>query len=790
LSLAAATAVPSPAPLASVPAGFVDQFVASISLPTALAFTPDGRLLVTSQTGQLWVIENGVKLPAPALDLSARICSQVERGLLGIAVDPGFAVNQYVYLFYTFKVTGCGNTTNVPVNRVSRFTLEASNSISLGSEYVVVDNLPGNSNGHLGGDLAFGADGWLYVTFGDGGVRAQVQGTQWVNGKILRVGADGSIPPDNPYAAAAGARHCTRSVGGVPPGTGPCQEIFARGLRNPFRLAFRPGTHAFYINDVGESTWEEINLGQSDANYGWPAREGPCPLSNADCTPGGQSGYTEPLYYYKHATGCGSITGGAFVPPGIWPVAYDNTYLFADYVCGKIMRLAAGPPLAVMDFVTGLGVNSAVALRFGPHADTQALYYTSYFGPNNAGQIRRVYYTGPANRPPTAQAAAGPLYGAPVPLEITFSAEGSSDPDAGDTLLFDWDFGDGVFLQGATSLTVTHDYTQAGVYTATLVVRDNREAAADPVAITVYPGNLPPQPAIIGYPALPFSHGQVLEWEGESTDLPGDGAPGADLTWQAFFHHIDMALPEGAHQHPVLPPTAGSVVSFTAELHAGLAAGPLSFIELRLTASDPWGLAATITYTVEPEQVPLRFMTDPPGLEVELEGIAYLAPANVTSWPDYAFEAVVPLQTDFDGLAWTFLEWDDAPGLAAARTITTPAAAITYTARLTPSLETPVPVLSGVTPASAPMGGTGITLALTGKYFALGAVARFDGTDLATTFVDNSRLEAQLPSGLLTPGGTVEVVVANPDHVSQPFAFEIWWPQYLPVVSHLGTASD
>src|SRR5438093_6688372 len=138
-----------------------------------MAFTPDGRMLITSQLGQLRVYKNGELLPTPALDISSLICTDQERGLMGVAVDPSFASNHYVYLYYSAKKTGtCEEATmstpNTPVNRVSRFVLGDNDIVDLSSEVVLIDNIPQPYGHHLGGDLNFGPDNYLYITSGDG----------------------------------------------------------------------------------------------------------------------------------------------------------------------------------------------------------------------------------------------------------------------------------------------------------------------------------------------------------------------------------------------------------------------------------------------------------------------------------------------------------------------------------------------------------------------------------------------------------------------------------------------
>jgi glucose/arabinose dehydrogenase len=394
LSLVAGPALPA---AAAVPAGFSDQLVTNLSAPTAIAFTPDRRMLVTTQSGTVRIVQSGTLLAAPALDLTAQLCANSERGLLGIAVDPQFATNGFVFLYYSFRKTAMCDTSTV--NRVSRFVMTGN---TLGGEIVLIDNIPSPAGNHNAGDLQFGKDGMLYVSVGDGGCDypgGTPSGCQGSNdaardphalvGKILRVDRNGNIPADNPYQGAGTAR-C--NVSGVVAVGLVCRETFASGLRNPYRIAVDPNsaTTRLYINDVGLSSWEEIDDGIAGADYGWNVREGHCAIgSTTNCGPP-PAGMTNPIFDYGRTDGCRTITGGAFVPNGVWPAAFDGKYLFADFACGKIFRLdPSGGGFTRTDFATGLGSNSVVHLAFGPWRTTQALYYLTYAG---GGQIRRIVH--------------------------------------------------------------------------------------------------------------------------------------------------------------------------------------------------------------------------------------------------------------------------------------------------------------------------------------------------------------------------------------------------------------
>jgi glucose/arabinose dehydrogenase len=229
---------------ARVPAGFTknESWISGMSSPTAFAQAPDGRIFVCEQTGKLRVVTAAGQLLTTAFHTFS-VDSQGERGLLGVAFDPDFANNHFVYVYYTVP--------SPAHNRISR--LVANGDVSTGAETVLFDlpNLSSATN-HNGGALHFGSDGKLYVGVGDNANGANAQSTTTVLGKMLRLNSDGTIPPDNPFVA-------TRS--------GQARAVWADGLRNPFTFAVQPGTGLIHINDVGQNTWEEVDVGAAGANY-------------------------------------------------------------------------------------------------------------------------------------------------------------------------------------------------------------------------------------------------------------------------------------------------------------------------------------------------------------------------------------------------------------------------------------------------------------------------------------------------------------------------------------------
>jgi glucose/arabinose dehydrogenase len=305
------------------PSGFVleEGWISGLAGGAAIAEAPDGRLFVAQQGGAIRVVKDGVLLPTPFATVD--VDSSGERGLIGIALHPDFAQNGHVYIYSTRTEGGTHN-------RISRLTA-AGDVAAAGSEVALVDLPALSAEIHNGGALHFGVDGKLYVGVGDNGDGARAASLASPFGKLLRFNDDGTVPADNPFYASQ---------------SGLAQAIWAYGLRNPFTFAVQPGTGRIHVNDVGENTWEEINLGRAGANYGWPVFEGPYAVA----------GVEPPLFTYQHdlASPPGApagnlmtgpaIAGGAFYPAGgAFPDGYRDQYYFADFIGKFVARLDLDP---------------------------------------------------------------------------------------------------------------------------------------------------------------------------------------------------------------------------------------------------------------------------------------------------------------------------------------------------------------------------------------------------------------------------------------------------------------
>jgi glucose/arabinose dehydrogenase len=361
-----------------LPPGFVEETLATnLNAATAIVPTPDGRLLIADQTGKLLLWKEGRILNEPALTL--HVTDYWERGLIGVVLHPDFPRTPYLFALYV--------TDRPFVHHVlSRFTFQGDAADPL-SEMILLEGddqakLGGRvPYGHQGGPVRFGPDGKLYIALGEQTAGLPSQKLDTFQGKILRINADGSIPPDNPFFKKA---------------SGKCRAIWVYGLRNPFGLAFQPETGRLFESDVGESSWEEVNEILPGLNYGWPLAEGTST----------NSGFKNPLYTYPPVIGrC--IVGAAFYPrdakaetaSGFFPEKWRGKFFFGDWASHWIKALDPESPTNVLTFARGL--NGPVAVEIAPDNSLLLLNRGTIWRDNrnwrpNSGSLVRIRYTGVA----------------------------------------------------------------------------------------------------------------------------------------------------------------------------------------------------------------------------------------------------------------------------------------------------------------------------------------------------------------------------------------------------------
>jgi glucose/arabinose dehydrogenase len=613
--------------LTIIPPKFVhSDLVTGLTAPTAMDFAPDGRLFVTQKGGAVRIINDGILLSSPFVTVSVN--SVGERGLLGIAFDPDFELNKYVYLYYT--------TSTSPIhNRVSRFTASSANpnQAVAGSEFVLLNLETLDANIHNAGAIHFGNDGKLYIATGENGVSSNAQSLATRLGKILRINSNGTIPADNPFFNTEGAK----------------KEIWALGLRNPFTFAFKPGTSTMYINDVGNNGWEEINQGISGANYGWPICEGPCSNPN----------FVDPLHAYEHPSGVGrAISGGAFYLDNQFPNQYHGSYFFGDYAADFIQNLDSDSGTNVVsDFITG--VQSPVDIKIGPDG---SLYYLSIFD----GKVGKVQYVPGGNNFPFAIANANPTSGL-APLLVNFDGSQSGDPD-GDMLTFAWEFGDG---SKANTANPSHTYESDGPYTAKLTVTDT-EGGQDSATIDISVGTPPIGEIKTPIAGTRYNAGDTISFSGSASDAEDGILPNSAFGWVVLFHH-------NTHTHPFMEfngvKTGDFVIPDNEEASADV------WYRIYLTVTDSSGLEHLSTRDILPNKVTLKLDSNFPGLRINLDGQPQTLPKSIVGVVGMERTLDAPLIQEFCGLNYEFQSWSD--GGAASHVIVTPAIDTTYAATYT-----------------------------------------------------------------------------------------------------------
>lgn len=519
---------------AQLPAGFaLKTLVYHLVYPTDMAFLPNGDILVTekgtgygdAELAHVRLVRNGVLRADPVLTLGVNTIW--ESGLQTIAIDPDFEVNHFVYLWYATGQSAIG-WDGASTLRLSRFRLDVeAGVIDPASEEIILGGLAW-SEVHHGGSMIFDGEGNLLLGIGDGGSfiipnipidRSQDMAT--LRGKVLRIrpGAQGyTVPADNPFVGEAMAR----------------PEIYALGLRNPYRMAYRAADDSIYLADVGSSKWEEIDRLEPGANYGWPLYEGPCAYGDPalDCATTPIS-YTRPLVYYLHdVQSWGAITALVFYDFDGFPAELRGRPFFADFVARTV---------ATAKLENGGFTIEPFAQSVGQLVDMEATSSGLYVLDHTGGTLSLIYYTGADNHVPVAALALEPGVGR-APLRVTLSAAGSTDSD--DLFLeYHWDFGDGQQTI-TTSPGVEHVYQTDGNYTASLKVVDARggESETISVPVTVYSGE---------FPKIELSN---LTEPGRANYYGGDrvqykvsrrnGAAGLDAdtpyTWDIDFYHNDL----------------------------------------------------------------------------------------------------------------------------------------------------------------------------------------------------------------------------------------------------------
>jgi len=635
----------SPALAATVPSGFVDgAFGGGLSSATAMAFAPDGRLFVLQQTGEVKVIKNGTLLGTNFMSIS--VDSSGERGLLGIAFDPNFTTNNYIYLYYTVP-TGSIH------NRIIRVTANGD-VVLAGSTLTLVDldNLTGATN-HNGGAMHFRADGKLYVAVGENATSSNSQTLNNRLGKILRYNTDGSIPTDNPFYGTA---------------TGANRSIWAMGLRNPYTFAIQSTTDRMFINDVGQGTWEEINDGLAGVNYGWPNTEGATTNTS----------YKTPYYYYAHSggspTGC-AITGGAFYNPPMtqFPASYVGKYFFADYCSGWIYYIdptLAAPtnsnPTAIQtptNFATG--ASSPVDLQVGPDG---ALYYLQRSG------VRRITYPAGQVAPSITQHPSNLTVSVGETATFTVSANGTPP------LSYQWQKNT-VDIPGATSASYTTPATVIGDNGAQfrcVVTNSVSSATSNPATLTVTTRTRPTVNITSPINHTLFNGGQQFNYSGTATDTVDGTLPASAYSWTMVLHH-------NVHTHPFLGPITNTTSGNFTIPASGHTETDIWY-RVNLTVTNTAGLTSSTYIDLDPNLINVTVNSSRPnagaftGATITVDGQPFTTSNTFQSVAGVERTIGTSNVQFYNGKWYAFGSWSDS---GAINHIVTPTVNTTYTVNLT-----------------------------------------------------------------------------------------------------------
>jgi glucose/arabinose dehydrogenase len=613
--------------LAVVPEGFTETTVAAqLSSPTALDIAPDGRVFVAQQNGVIRVIEDDVLLPQMFGQVAAD--GSGERGLQGITFDPHFEHNGFIYLYYTASQPQSHNV-------VSRVTA-LGNEMVPGSEEILFElpNLStlGNPIWHMGGSIQVGPDEMLYVAIGDHQSSNLAQNMNSLMGKILRIGTDGSIPTDNPFYNST---------------TGDNRAIWALGLRNPFTTIFDPASDRFYINDVGQGSWEEVNAGASGRNFGWPTTEG---NFNQAQFPN----FTPPVHAYSHSVGC-AITGGAFYSPVTqqFPSEYEGNYFFAEFCNGEIRMFDPDAPANVTTFLSD--ADFPIGIDVTPNG---TMYYMERgvgaggADGTNLGSVHKIEYT--SNIPPSFSVHPNDkLVSVGYPATFTASASGTNP------LSYQWQrrnagAAEFVDIDGATNATYSIAVTTLADNGAEfrVVATNPIDFAISEAATLTVTTNVPPVATIdLPLEGLTYDAGDTINYAFTGEDAEDGALPSSSLTWWVDFHHDE-------HSHPFIAPSSGSSAGSFVIPNSG-ETSPDVWYRVHLVVTDSIGLQHETYRDVTPNLSEITLETNIPGIELLLDGQPQATPLSVSGVINVQRTLEAPAFATAGGQTYGFQGWAD-----------------------------------------------------------------------------------------------------------------------------------
>ncbi|MBC2839649.1 PQQ-dependent sugar dehydrogenase [Robiginitalea sp. SC105] len=578
-----------------LPQGFsIVRVTSGVENVSCFAFLDDDSILIAEQDGDIFLYKEGVLYPDPIVRIPTIIAaSGGDRGLVGIAIDPDFPNSPYIYLTYTVEAA--------THNRVSRFVFE-NDRIDLSSEQVLLELSPIYSKWHVGGAIVFDSKGFLYTTTGDNSTPDNAQDMNTTHGKVLRIHKDGRVPTDNPFYGGGEVQNL----------------IWSLGLRNPYTMAINREDGLIFVNDVGKTGSEEVNdASEPGRNFGWPIYEGYPVAEDAQ--------YYPPSYAYSHNTADNdstgvAITGGAFYNPRIsnYPEIYRDKYFFLEFGNQWINTIDAqidghddhghyhdlSPTRET--FGTQLP-KGGIYLQVGPDGN---LYYFSRID-NILYKI--IFYDGEApiilEQPENSVTMIGER------TRFSINAVGAGE------LHYEW-YREGNRINSAPdrssySFGDTQE-SRAGNYQVR-VYNEFGEIWSETFSLEVIPFNYKPI-VKIDAPNEDYLYraGETLMFEASATDPEEGVLPDSRFEWFLDFHHDD-------HIHDA-PAVALQVSSGSLELpDVGETSANVWYV-LRVRVHDELGQESSDTVAIYPRKSEISFRTEPPGLEISIDGPAYQTP--------------------------------------------------------------------------------------------------------------------------------------------------------------------
>ncbi|MBT9317279.1 DUF4347 domain-containing protein [Leptothoe spongobia] len=593
-----------------LPNGFQNELVVDdLVQPVALETLPNGNMLVAFREGEILTFDPSSLNPVVSNYLTVTNTFKAkETGLMDIRFD---ATDGYLYTYYSSALTDKAT--------ISRWD---TNNVNPTEEIIWEDvNILDGAVFHIGGSIDFGPDGKIWLTIGDKFKQNTSPDLDKHNGKIVRINKDGTIPDGldgsiaNPYAIDND------------PTTLP--DIWASGLRNPFRSSWDIESGRFFIGDVGgndntgtDASWEELNvatLNTAGASYGWPTYEGPAQPS--DPTP--PANYIDPFFSWQHNESGAAIIGGLVYRGTLFPEQYQGAYFFSDFVDETIEYLTfdqSGDIIGgdtVPNDANGGGSggnilfeeNAGAITDFSVGADG-ALYYLDINSRSagGGGQVRRINYLGGGggNLPPAiSDFSVSSTSGAPG-LVVDFSVTAAA-PN-GDTLTYQWDLDGnpntgssfagiaGLWEDVTTVGSTTYTYANAGTYLPVVVVTDGElsDRSDDLFPTTIQVGSGPTVSIVTPANGITVRAGEVVNLEAVATDAEDGTLTGASLVWDTVLFHND-------HNHPDPAAYTGTNPSLQIESSGHDYFGDVN-LTIIVTATDSDGLTATDSITIFPDE--------------------------------------------------------------------------------------------------------------------------------------------------------------------------------------------